>query len=261
MSDTFWVALGSIGATAGFFAIAWQAYLARADGKVNRLIAADTIRARLDSQAPTVRVTLSPPTWPPLSAPSMGGMPVSAWPHDQLWHFPAQQDGSNRIYLQQQLTVTNASDRRVQIQFDGDLIKAGTDGRTYPAGKFILEPESEGVEVHLQKHFTIKELSENYFARQDDQELPHRVTGTVTVDDDRDNGSTDQWDLVLTGCPVEPVEDRDGLWRVALPHLTEGSGLRTLDFQVLAPRRRTHWISRTKNIPLPSPEIGNLLRG
>jgi hypothetical protein len=41
------------------------------------------------------------------------------------------------------------------------------------------------------------------------------VLGTVTVEDDRDNGSTDRWDLVLTGCPVEPVPDRDGLWRIA----------------------------------------------
>lgn len=98
-------------------------------------------------------------------------------------------------------------------------------------------------DVYLQREFTIKELSENFTAKQAGQELPHKVLGTVTAQDDRDNGSTDRWDLVLTGCPVEMVPDRDGLWSIAPWHLTEGSGLRTLDYSLLPPRQRIHWAS------------------
>src|SRR5262249_56615261 len=109
-------------------------------------------------------------------------------------------------------------------------------------------------EVYLQREFTIKQLAENHAAKQAGQELPHQVRGSVTVEDDRDNGSTDRWDLVLTGCPVEPVPDRDGLWTIAPWHLTEGSGLRTLEYSLLPPRQRIHWVSRARGRQLPAPD-------
>jgi hypothetical protein len=64
----------------------------------------------------------------------------------------------------------------------------------------------------------------------------------VTVEGDRDNGGSTE-DLVLTGCPVEPVPEREGLWMIAPWHLTQGSGVRTLDYSLLPPRQRIHWIS------------------
>ena len=36
-----------------------------------------------------------------------------------------------------------------------------------------------------------------------------KVLGSVTVEDDRDNRSTDLWDLVLTGCPAQSVPVHD----------------------------------------------------
>ncbi|WP_371664753.1 DUF6207 family protein [Streptomyces sp. NBC_00280] len=50
----------------------------------------------------------------------------------------------------------------------------------------------------------------------------------------------------------EPVPDRDGLWRIAPWHMTEGSGLRTLDYDLLPSRQRIHWVSRTRGIQLPA---------
>lgn len=252
-SDTFWIALGSIGSTAGFAVIAYQSYLTRVAVRVSELIAADSVRSRLDSQAPEVTVRLSAPPWPPLARPSGGGKPVNPWPDGQTWHFPAQEAGSNRIMLQQQLVVENHSDRRVQVRFEGDLVVFNDDNRLAAAGVLLLEPEQSSPEIHLQRDFTIKELSENFIAAQADQELPHRVLGSVTVEDDRDNGSTDRWDLVLTGSPVHPVADRDALWELARYHLTDGDGLRTMDFNLLPSRQRVHWISRSKGVQLPAP--------
>lgn len=252
MSDTFWVALGSIGGTLGFGAIAWQGYLTRASVKVSQLIAADTIRGRLDAQAPAVTVRLSAPPWEPLAA-TNHGMPCNPWPNGHTWHFPADQEGANRLVLQQVLVVENRSDRPVQARFDGDLVVADENKRPTAAPVLLLEPGEKSPEIYLQRDFTIKELSENFTAKQAGQELPYKVLGSVTVGDDRDNGSTDRWDLVLTGCPVEPVVDREGMWRIASWHMTEGSGLRTLDYSLLPSRQRTHWISRSKGVQLPAP--------
>lgn len=252
MSDTFWVALGSIGTTLGFGAVAWQGYLTRSSVKVSQLIAADAIRARLDSQAPVVTVKLAPPPWEPLAWTNIG-MPCNTWPQGKTWHFPGEQDGANRLVLQQILVVENLSDRRVQARLDGDLVVVSENGRPTTAGVLLLEPGDRSPEVYLQRDFTIKELSENFMARQAGHELPHRVIGSVTVEDDRDNGSTDRWDLVLTGCPVQPVPDREGLWTLAPWHLSEGSGLRTLDYSLLPSRQRLHWVSRARGLQLPPP--------
>ncbi|MCX5255078.1 hypothetical protein OOK27_13115 [Streptomyces canus] len=253
MSETFWVALGSIGTTLAFGGVVWQGYLTRRALRVSQLMTADAIRSRLDSQAPGVTLKLSAPLWDPLAATNTG-MPCNPWPNGHTWHFPAEQDGANRLVLQQVLVLENLSDRRVQARFDGDLVVADEDRRPTAAGVVLLEPGETSRDVFLQREFTIKELSENFTAKQARQELPHKVLGTVTAQDDRDNGSMDRWDLVLTGCPVEPVPDHYGLWRIAPWHLTEGSGLRTLDFSLLPPRQRIHWVSRARGIQLPAPD-------
>ncbi|MFF3720535.1 hypothetical protein [Streptomyces prasinus] len=253
MSDTFWAALGSIGGTLAFGGVVWQGYLTRASLKVSQLMTADAIRSRLDSQAPGVTLKLSPPQWEP-QAWNSTGMPCNTWPAGQTWHFPAEQEGANRLVLQQVLVLENLSDRRVEARFEGDLVVADDDRRPSAAGVFLLEPGDRGPEVYLQRDFTIKQLSENFTAEQAGQALPHKVLGSVTVEDDRDNGSTDRWDLVLTGCPVQPVPDREGLWMIAPWHLTEGSGVRTLDYSLLPPRQRVHWVSRARGVKLPAPD-------
>ncbi|MFE2381096.1 hypothetical protein [Streptomyces misionensis] len=252
MSDTFWTAVGAIGGTLAFFGVVWQAYLTQRALKVSQLMTADAIRSRLDSQAPDVTLELSTPPWEPLAWTNMG-MPCNTWPVGKTWHFPAEQEGSNRLVLQQILVLKNLSDRRVQARFDGDLVVV-SENRPTAASVLLLEPGETSPDVYLQRDFTIKELSENFEARQANRELPHQVRGTVTVEDDRDNGSTDRWDLVLTGAPIEPVPDRDGLWRIAPWHLTEGSGLRTLEYSLLPSRQRLHWVSRARGITLPAPD-------
>ncbi|MEW1583403.1 hypothetical protein AB0407_35810 [Streptomyces microflavus] len=251
MSETFWTAVGAIGGTLAFGGVIWQAYLTRGALTVSQLMAADAIRSRLDSQAPDVDLKLDPPRWDPYAW-NNTGMPCSAWPPGQTWHFPAEQDGANRLVLQQVMTLENHSERRVQVRFEGDLV-VSLDGRPTAAGVLLLEPGDRTPEVFLQRDFTIKQLSENYEARQVGEALPHQVRGSVTVEDDRDNGSTDRWDLVLTGCPIEPDPDRDALWRLAPWHISEGSGVRTLEFDRLPPRQRIHWVSRAHGVRLPAP--------
>ncbi|MFD7933775.1 hypothetical protein ACFV4T_04420, partial [Streptomyces sp. NPDC059755] len=174
---------------------------------------ADAIRSRLDSQAPDVTLRLRPPLWEP-QAWNPTGMPCNTWPQGHRWHFPADQDGGNRLVLQQVLVLKDLSDRRVEARFDGDLVVADEDRRISPAGVILLEPGESSPEIYLHRDFTIKELSENFTAKQAGRELPHKVLNTVTVADDRDNGSTDRWDLVLTGRGGggRGAPPRPGLW-------------------------------------------------
>ncbi|MCI3277603.1 hypothetical protein [Streptomyces cylindrosporus] len=253
MSDTFWTALAAVCSIPALAGVFWQGYLTRGTLKVTQLMAADAIRTRLDSQAPGVTLRLSEPPWEPLAA-TNHGMPCNTWPNGHTWHFPRDQEGANRIVLQQVLVLENLSDRRLQVRCEGDLVMADVENRPTAAGVFVLEPGVRSPDIYLQRDFTIKALSENYLAKQDGRELPHQVRGSVTAEDDRDNGSTDRWDLTLTGCPVEPVPDQDGLWRVVPWHITEGSGLRTMEYSLLPPRQRIHWVSRARGIQLPAPD-------
>ncbi|MFJ6564207.1 hypothetical protein ACIQMV_30955 [Streptomyces sp. NPDC091412] len=113
--------------------------------------------------------------------------------------------------LQQVLVLENLSDRRVEARFVGDLVVWNEDRWPHAAGVIVPEPGEKSEKVYLQRDFTINELSENLTAKQAGAHLPHRVVGTVTVEDDRNNGNTGRWDPPRTGCPVHPAPERDGM--------------------------------------------------
>jgi hypothetical protein len=164
------------------------------------------------------------------------------------WHFPEKED--ERIVLQARVVVENRGDRYVNVEYDGDLIKE-VEHRPRPATAHTLWPQQgNGVNpnLYLYKDCTIKELSENYQARKEGLPLPHRVTGTITVHDSRDNGVTDTWEVELTGCPVRPHENRGSVWLI--DHET---GSEALEFVSHPPYERTYWISRRRGERLPDP--------
>ncbi|MDX3067089.1 hypothetical protein PV518_33780 [Streptomyces sp. ND04-05B] len=261
MSETEWAAIGSIATAAGFLVVAWQSYLTRKAVKVsqdalevaqNALVASETVaidaaRARLDAQAPAVSVRLTDIEWPPYAwTPS--GMPVGHWPAGYEWHFPEKEN--ERIVLQARVVLENKGDRYVNVEYDGDLVKE-VERRPQPATPHALWPlQGNGLNpnLFLQKEFTVKELSENYEARKEGRPLPHRVTGTITVHDSRDNGVTDVWELELTGCPVRPHESRASVWLV-----DTDTGPDAWEYVSHPPYERTYWVSRRRGDRLPDP--------
>ncbi|AWZ05126.1 MULTISPECIES: hypothetical protein [unclassified Streptomyces] len=263
MSDTFWTALSATATAAAFFAVTWRSILTRralgtaqqalatADQALiaSQAVALDAARTRLDGQAPTVSVRIHEVPWPPLAW-TPHGMPVNPWPNGYEWHFPAMQE--ERIVLQACIEVQNHAQSHVTLDCQGDLYVA-VEQRPTAAGSSLLFPEQRVRRLFLQKDFTIKELSENYEAQQAGRPLPHRVEGSITVHDGRDNGVTDAWDLELTGCPVRPVEERQGLWVVAASSLPGDSGADLLEYEVQPPRRRIYWVSRQRGEQLPEP--------
>ncbi|MYT19988.1 hypothetical protein GTW69_06735 [Streptomyces sp. SID7760] len=263
MSDTFWTALSATATAAAFVAVTWQSFLTRravvtaqralvtADQALiaAQAVALDAARTRLDGQAPAVSVRLHDVQWPPYAW-TPHGMPVNPWPNGYKWHFPAMEE--ERIVLQAHIAVQNHGPVHVTLGFQGDLYFA-TDPRPSAATSNLLFPGQRIHTLVLQKDFTIKELSENYEARQAGLPLPHRAEGSVTAHNGSDNGVTDVWDVVLTGCPVRPVAERQGLWEVATSSLPNDSGEDLLEYEVQPSRRRMYWVSRRRGEQLPEP--------
>ncbi|MFE2540994.1 hypothetical protein [Actinacidiphila glaucinigra] len=263
MSEVHWTEL-SAGATAvtavisliALLAVAWQSFLTRSGVDVSQAVLLAGDRGRLDDRAPEVSVRLEEPTWP-LLAWSHLGMPCNPWPGGHDWHFPERE--GDRTVLQAAVVLENLSGRAIEARFEGDFAVAAEDNRELRAPSPLIVPARETggadgeVRVFLQANFTAKELSENYEAREQGLPLPHRAVGTISVRDDRDNGTTDTWDLSLSGCPIQPHETRGSVWVTVPFHITEGSGLRSLEYDLLPPRRRTYWISRRDGIELPAP--------
>lgn len=86
---------------------------------------------------------------------------------------------------------------------------------------------------------------------EDDPDLPLAgvVRGEVAVDDGDDNGVIDIWSLSLTGCPLEPVPDVDGSWRVpsVLPEWVPITAR-------VSRRQRAYWRSKVRGHELLPPE-------
>ncbi|MDF2435149.1 MAG: hypothetical protein JWP44_4780 [Mucilaginibacter sp.] len=265
MSEVHWTEV-SAAATAvtavislvALLAVAWQSFLTRSGVDVSQAVLLAGDRARLDDRAPEVSVRLETPHWP-LLAWSHVGMPCNEWPGDHDWHFPERE--RERTVFQAVVVLENLSGRAIEARFEGDLAVASEDSRALPAPSPIVVPAREAgstageVRVFLQANFTAKELSENYEAREQGLPLPHRAAGTISVQDDRDNGITDTWTLSLTGCPIQPHPTRGSVWITVPFHITEGPGLRSLEYDLLPPRRRTYWISRQDGIELPAPSF------
>jgi hypothetical protein len=148
----------------------------------------------------------------------------------------------------------------VEARFEGDLVLPPSDNNlVLPAPSPTLIPARDATgspgefRLYLQNNFTAKEFSENYEAHERGLPLPHRVTGTITVQDDRDNGVVDSWTVSLTGRPIQPHETRGSVWVQVPDHITHGPGLRSLEYELLPPRRRTYWVSRQDQVQLPNP--------
>lgn len=255
MSEDFWSTLGDVATALAFIVVAWQAFLTRRALLVaqhaltaSQSVALDTARTRMDAQAPDVAVRISGVEWPP-KAWTSAGMPVGTFPAGHEWHFPIKQE--ERLVLQAPLRVENSGNRHVAVEYDGDIVRDVDGQPQQPAASHLLWPQQRSLanpSLYLQRAFTLKELSENHEARAAGRPLPHRVTGTVTVHDGRDNGVSDVWHLELTGCPVRPDWYRDGIW-----FIDTDTGEDSLDFEPYPTAQRIYWVSRRQQQRLPEP--------
>ena len=202
-------------------------------------IALDTARARLDAAAPPVAVFVSTFSWPPKAAAHSGGF-TNDWPATQRWTSPS--DDGELIALTILVWLRNNSSNLIRATWQGPF--------RLPNGDLISEGYAENLvpkadsPLTFEAAFTLKQWAENWEAAQRGDALPHRVEGSIIVDDMSENGVDDVWHIDLTGAPVERLADDAGKWQIASN--AEGKAGKGAVVWTTPVRHRTYWLSRSR---------------
>lgn len=206
----------------------------------------------MDAQAPRVEVHVKPPVWPPLGGSPSGGTP-QPYPPTTEWHFPQRQD--HQLLLQAQVLVTNRSESTVHVRFEGDLWETDApDGRPRQMREEMLLAPGEPVGAYLRGGLSLKQWSEIDARVRAGEEVDAVVRATITVHDDADEGVVDVWNPRLTGTPIAEDPSRGSVWRLTPPPFNGGDhGDWCLSYNLQPVRRRTYWLARGDDRPLPGP--------
>ncbi|MBL7491929.1 hypothetical protein I6A62_28405 [Frankia sp. AgW1.1] len=141
-----------------------------------------------------------------------------------------------------EVRVKNLGSRLAHLTFEGPLHFPSNK----PATPQLLLPDSELVLV-LDAAGTVDTWAAAWHARENGEPLPEGTEARVICTDDRDTGVVDTWRPRLAAWPIQPVPDRDGLWRLT----TEQTG--RVEYQAQPPRERVYWLSQRDRVPLPPP--------
>lgn len=261
MSDpSNWVAAGAAVIAAGV--VAWQAWetrkaaqaseravdaadravLAANEGlEISRQQAAEAVRARIDAACARITVTLGDePAWPPLEPSIYQGdepQPHRYGTSAEPWHMP--RDRAKQVLVRAPVVIQNHSDVTVSLRvyelFDE---KGQTLGETLDLGPEERREAWVAVTRTLEEWIAIHRQRESGAGGDE-------ATGTVYHVDPADTGADDRWDLTIAGCPVEPVPDLEGGWRV-LERPARNSG--RPGAMGLGPvfRQRTYYLSKIR---------------
>lgn len=254
-----WDIATAVGTAGSAIFVAFQAFYTRRAIIVShaaiqpaQTVAIEATRARMDIGAPNLRISLHIEQNRYLVQSSTTGgfaQPVVA---GQEWHFPGR--AGEPITLQVVATVANLGNESARVSFYGPIRQhSDTEPQPSPPAPMMIEPNQEIV-YYIEAKFTAEQWAENWRTRQQNNDTPHFGIVTIECRDQRDQGVTDTWHLRLTGCPIEPTPSKDALWR----QTRQQPGADSRDDAVVSfdpdpPRKRTYWISRSRNVALPLP--------
>ncbi len=241
-------------------AVAWQSWLTRRATNVStkaliaaQAVAIDTARARLDANAPLVRLEVSM-EWPPFdsakSPTGVGGglprpIPVTQRNHEQ-WHLPS--DKRQQVCVRFTVKIDNVGDRPAYLKYD-PLIGPRIDQEPFGSPPRMVAVGQQ-ISCLLQANLTLEQWAENWQNHQDGKPL-RTVSAKIECSDDSDTCAMDTWELTVTGWPVE--QRGEGIWGLSR---TLSNGDDVMQFESLPYRERSYWISRLNGIPLPQPTYG-----
>jgi len=254
-----WVAAGA--AVVAAIVVGWQSWeirrsaeasrdaviAANAALQLTRQQAAEAVRARIDAATPTITVSAPPtPEWPPLEPSGfMGGEPnpLVAGLAGSPMHMP--RDSARLITVRVAVKVINESDIHVAVNCPGLV-----DHTLTQIGPVQLEPQGVVHPAWFAVTHTLEEWIGVYRAREAGAGV-EPDSGIVFYLDPADTGATDTWQLAIDGCPIEPVADREGMWRIIganapLSGLPGAMGVRPVI------RQRQYYLSKQRNEKLSS---------
>ncbi|MEU6367426.1 hypothetical protein ABZ876_17235 [Streptomyces sp. NPDC046931] len=230
--------------------VAWQARLARRANASAHAVVIDSAKARLDAEAPDLDVRVLAPEWPPLHDANDSTSHLAG---DTVWSLPG--DEEKTLVWTLPVDLANRGTRDVEVSISGDIrpVTELADPAWHPGQPIedFLMPAREPYRFHLQGTLTLRQCADNWGAREQGRPLPHRIAGVVSATDRRDEGVTDRWELVMTGCPIEPVPETEDQWRLTADSVVPQWKILTVE---PVARERTYWISRRRGVKYPSVE-------
>ncbi|MEU1463658.1 hypothetical protein ABZ467_23725 [Streptomyces sp. NPDC005727] len=230
--------------------VAWQARLARRANASAHAVVIDSAKARLDAEAPDLDVRVLAPAWPPLHDANDSTSHLAG---DTVWSLPG--DEEQTLVWTLPVDLANRGTRDVEVSISGDIrpVTELADPAWHPGQPIedFLMPAREPYRFHLQGTLTLRQCADNWAAREQGRPLPHRIAGVVSATDRRDEGITDRWELVMTGCPIEPVPETEDQWRLTADSVVPQWNILTVE---PVARERTYWISRRRGVKYPSVE-------
>lgn len=257
-----WVASGA--AVVAACVVAWQSLETRRSAnasekavraasealELTREQAAEAVRARIDEAMPRIAVTApDEPEWPPLEpSGSIGGepQPLTFGLDGSPMHMP--RDKARMITVRVEVLVINDSDAHVVVNCPGLV-----DQKLSPLGAVRLEPNGVLRGAWFAVTHSLEDWITVYRARQSGTPL-RPTSGRVYYLDPADTGATDSWEIAIDGCPIEPVEDREGMWRIIGAPLPLSGRLGAMGVGPIL-RERLYYLSKSRNQPLPEPEV------
>jgi hypothetical protein len=208
-------------------------------------MATEATRARLDASAPSVDVELGSVVWPPHMG--AGGGP-SGYYGSQIGAGIgglAALHEHEYIALVVPLTVHNASDRTVHVRCNQRALFLQGVPVPEATGPFRVPPGTR-MNLMVQRVKSVPawgELWEDPSLAEADEPIQ------ILIDDGRENGVTDMWNVHLHGTPVRPLPT----WR--LVSTTADARLK----HELSPSSRTYFLSRERNEQLPAIQVSSPL--
>jgi hypothetical protein len=205
--------------------------LARVEEKNTRQMISETIKTRLDANAPTLVVNVEPSIRPPALEPSVTGGEPSEIEVNREFTLP--NDANDNIILRQYFSLQNDGTRTAIADLpQWRQIKKGGPDR-FRQGRFEIAPH-----VKVEGYFYIGKSFEAWI------DIAARSNATistfeVSVSDEGDAGIIDVYQIVVTGTPFRAT---DGKWSIAA-----GSPELSIDSTTAAraePRKRSYFLSK-----------------
>jgi hypothetical protein len=241
-----WIA--AVAAVAAAAIVSWQSYETRrsvqaaVEGlRLSRQQVNEAIRSRIDAAMPVITVTASRPDWPPVEPSAFRGeaQPLLAGPQSPTLFMP--RDADRRIAVRARVVVRNNSAQHVLVLADGLL-----PSRVIPVDQDLLEiAPGETLEGTMEVDRTLRDWVTIYASRSSGDPGPkHRAT--ITYLGHGDTSATDIWTIMLSGTPIEPVDEFDAGWRVSAEPSAQNGSPASMGTGV-APSVRTYYLSKTRN--------------
>lgn len=214
--------------------------LTRAQQRQTLFMAAETVKGRIDAAMPSVRVLSDEAIiWDPQFPGQFLDSPGQSVHAGREFNLPA--DGRQQILIQVSVSIWNEGPGMAHLRFNHPI----TNGAEVLTDADLAEGEGLEEFAYSVQH-SIEEWADIYQERRHGAET-ERFSFEVTNLHQMDTGAVDRTRVSFSGTLLEPVPERNGVWRLLLTPTTSD------DYPAVAtePTERTYYLSRREGRRLP----------